>query len=216
MEYSPSHESATILSRAWEHVNSVPYKVSLRWLFYRLLQDGIYHAKEDYKRLVRLTATARKRLYCGWRPNTLADATRHSRYRSGTVLPNEVRASVIEYLSYLEISLAPWPQQQNYCEIWYEAKAMTEQFEYYTSGVTLRPFGGDPSIPFKYQIAGELTAIASKFECPVTILYFGDLDDKGQQIPDSAYRDISDWTKGSHNICVLRTHTGAGGAIFPT
>ncbi|GAJ17797.1 unnamed protein product, partial [marine sediment metagenome] len=47
-KYEPRKEQADILDRAEEHIRSVPYRVTARWLFYRLLQDGIYHGKDAY------------------------------------------------------------------------------------------------------------------------------------------------------------------------
>ena len=46
--YQPRAEQANILDQALAHIRSVPYDVSARWLFYRLLQDGLYRVKEDY------------------------------------------------------------------------------------------------------------------------------------------------------------------------
>ena len=76
--WEPSLGSIRILDRAYEHVNSVSYKVSLRWLFYRLLQDGIYKAKGNYNNLKGLVSKARKNFFGKWRPDSLSDQTRHS------------------------------------------------------------------------------------------------------------------------------------------
>jgi hypothetical protein len=70
---------------------------------------------------------------------------------------------------------------------------MRGQFEYYTDHITLRPFGGDPSIPYKWVIAKELEQASMTYQTPITIIYFGDLDPKGLAIPESAVRDIRDW-----------------------
>jgi len=78
-------------------------------------------------------------------------------------------------------------------ELWFEANAMRGQFEHYTEHIMLRPFGGDPSIPFKWNIAAHLTRMAERFSKPIVILYFGDLDPKGMIIPESAVRDIREW-----------------------
>lgn len=43
----PESESQNILNIGLDHVNSVPYKVSLRWVFYRLYQNGLYKTKND-------------------------------------------------------------------------------------------------------------------------------------------------------------------------
>ena len=44
-------KTITMLEAAMEHINSVPHKVGLRWVFYRLLQDGILTSKADYNKL---------------------------------------------------------------------------------------------------------------------------------------------------------------------
>jgi len=38
-EYKPHAKEAGILDRAMEHVKSVPYRVTPRWLFYRVFRD---------------------------------------------------------------------------------------------------------------------------------------------------------------------------------
>ena len=45
--YTPHGKTAKMLERALEIVNSVPYNVSTRWLFYRMLQEGCYTKKSD-------------------------------------------------------------------------------------------------------------------------------------------------------------------------
>ncbi len=47
-DYEPQKQCAPILNAAMAHIQSVPYKVTLRWLFYRLLQEGVYKKKQDY------------------------------------------------------------------------------------------------------------------------------------------------------------------------
>ena len=59
-----------------EHIRSVEYQVSVRWVFYRLLQESLYSKKSDYDKLVSFTSRARKSWYDGWTPETLADETR--------------------------------------------------------------------------------------------------------------------------------------------
>lgn len=193
--YRPNHEGAAILKRALAYVDSVPYQPSARWLFYRLLQDGTYNKKSDYKcRFLSLLTRARKAFWEGWKPDTLVDDTREATYGgfgysdAGSWLQGKIYS--------LGCTLDKWEGQPNYVEIWFEAAAMCAQFEYYTEHVTLRPFQGDPSLPFKWEIAKHLEYIASRYPGkPIKILYFGDLDLKGQQIPDSAVADIRAWCK---------------------
>lgn len=59
-DYNPRGETETILDRAWDLVQGVPYKVSARWVFYRLLQEGFYSKKSDYKNKWIKTSSAAK------------------------------------------------------------------------------------------------------------------------------------------------------------
>lgn len=189
--YRPRLKQETILDRAFELVQGVPYQVSARWLFYALLQEGTYRDKDSYKdKFLYLLAKARKRFYKDWRPDTLSDDTREAIIRGDGFL-NE--RDWLEAVGRAKCSLDKWHTQETYVELWFEAKAMRGQFEYYTDHITLRPFGGDPSIPYKWVIAKALEQAAEAYQLPITIIYFGDLDPKGLTIPESAVRDIRDW-----------------------
>ena len=188
MSYQPRTESKIILDKAFELIISVGYRVSARWLFYGLLQQGFFKDKNSYKsNFLPLIAKARKEFYNGWNPDTLADDTRISVIR-GKGFDDE-KSWYVEVRNNLECELDKWKYQERYIEIWFEAKAMRGQFEYYTKHITLRPFGGDPSIPYKWTIAKDLEYI----NIPTTILYFGDYDPKGLSIPLNAVKDIRSW-----------------------
>ena len=194
MIYKPHGEKAEILGRALRYVQSVPYRVNARWLFYRLLQDGTYSGKGDYKnRFLPLLTRARKAFYGGWVPNSLADDTREAVYRGfGYADGQDWLAGDVCRRG---CNLDRWAGQERYVELWFEAEAMRGQFEYYTKHVTLRPFRGDPSLEFKWNIAKHLEAVVDAYgERPIVILYFGDLDPKGLQIPESAAVDIEEWS----------------------
>ena len=189
--YKPHGKSKEILDRAMGYIQAVPYRVTLRWLFYRLLQDGTYSSKQDYEQLKSLTSRARKAFYDGWSPNTLADDGREAfikgfgHYDSGDWLRAILRHGC---------NLDKWGSQPNYVELWFEAAAMRSQFEYYTRHVTLRPFKGDPSLDFKWEICQHLEAVHDTYpDKSIVILYFGDLDPKGLQIPESAVSDVRSW-----------------------
>ena len=188
--YSPGPAVAKILDRGMAHIQSVPYQVSLRWLFYRLLQDGLLDAKSDYKKLVGYTSKARKNFYGGWNPTTLADESRRSVQRADGFSDVGEWAEAVKKHG-VGCGLSKYRGQENVVIIAYEARAMTEQFEEYTEGVDLWPFAGDASIPYKWDLAQAIGQAAE--ERPVTLIYFGDLDDKGLQIGDAAARDIEAW-----------------------
>jgi hypothetical protein len=173
--------------RAREHIESVPYSVSLRWVFYRLLQDSIYKAKGDYDRFQQQASKFR---HDGtWPPDMLTDETRQAITRGqGTpwtereVAMNLLDPDKMKYYFYQ----SHFVDQAIYVEIWFEARAMIGQFEHYTQDISLLPFGGMTSIPIKYAAARNLDRMAKKFKKPIVILYFGDSDKAGQTIFDSS------------------------------
>lgn len=191
--YNPRGENARTLERAFEIVNSVPYQVSARWLFYRLLQEGYYSTKQEYgNKFLKAVSAARHAFFNGWRPDTLADETRES-------IPGgdgwETPRAWLEAVADAKCNLDKWQSQPVYLECWYEARAMTDQFRHYTKYVTLRPMGGQPSIPYKWQAAKEIERAARSYDKPVVILYFGDLDPAGETISEVIERDISEWCR---------------------
>lgn len=191
-KWNPGAKSISILNRAYEHVCSVPYKVSLRWLFYRLLQDGIYQNKVAYdNKFMPLVSKARKNFFGPWRPDTLADETRQSIVRHGEFKDFQDWLDVVKDL---DCSLDEWYYQRYYVEVCFEAKAMADQFKTLIPDyITLNPFGGDAPIPYKWGIAKRLERNAALYRTPIIIIYFGDCDKKGLQIPKSAFRDIQAW-----------------------
>lgn len=193
-QYKPRAEQEGILRIALGHVNSVPYAVTARWLFYRLLQDGIYHGKDAYHGLfLPLTAKARKSFYDGWRPWTLADDTRQViPGGDGFDDPEEWLEAVKDQLGF---SKTKWLNQDYYVEIWFEAAAMVGQFRHYTEEIPLFAFHGDVSIPEKWATAKRLEQASDRYGLPVVVIYFGDDDEKGWLIPKAALADIREWCR---------------------
>lgn len=192
-DYNPRPETAKMLDRAFQIVNSVPYQVSARWLFYRLLQEGFYSTKQDYaNKYLKAVSAARHAFYNGWRPFTLADETRES-ITGGDGWVNV--ESWLEAVAEEKCELDKWYSQPVYLECWYEARAMTDQFRHYTKNVTLRPMGGQPSIPYKWKAAKELERAKQKYTTPLVVLYFGDLDPAGETISEVIERDVRIWCR---------------------
>lgn len=190
-EYRPWQASAEILAKAMEHIKSVAYRVSLRWAFYRLLQDGIYKNKDGYTNFKDITAEARKREYMDWRRDTFSDGTREIIHRGGGYFNGRYW---LRSLGEEECILDKWADQDNYVQIWFEARAMSSQFEHYTKHISLCPFGGDAGIDFKERIAKDLKEAFEIYQRPVKILYFGDYDKKGITIPEIAKENIREWS----------------------
>lgn len=212
-DWKPRKKNANILNLAMKHIQSVNYKVSIRWVFYRLLQAGIYSKKSDYTILVQLTSKARHTGWNGWHPLILSDDTREMiendicGYEPDPDMEEEFdvvegmtiddKEELQEQLDNFECDytyrIDPFYYLDSFCCVMFEARAMVGQFQAYTEGLTLCPFGGFPSIPYKYKIAKYLEAQAEKYGVPVTVLYFGDLDDTGEVIFNQAKENISAW-----------------------
>jgi hypothetical protein len=195
MTYKPSRQNTKILKIAFDHIKSVLYKVSLRWVFYRLLQEGYYTSKNDYNKWKSLASVARKRFHLSWHPNLLADDTRSiiSRnfgYHNEQVLRAEYFDDLIENNP---VGLDHFVEQEEVVIICFEARAMADQFRHYTERIHLIPFGGDPSIPLKWKIAQRIELYYHHYKKNIRVLYFGDYDSKGLQIVDSAMHDIKQW-----------------------
>lgn len=190
--YEPRGETAEILDIAYELVQSVPYQVSARWLFYRLLQLNKYQTKQDYSnKWLKAVSRARHASYKLWRPDTLADETREALPGGhGFATPSEWVHALAEQIS---CNLEKWSTQEHYVEIWFEARAMIDQFRHYTEHITLRPMGGQPSIPYKYETAKDLERYSRRYDLPIVILYFGDLDSGGEMIEQVTRDDVQKW-----------------------
>lgn len=209
MTYVPKPEQVVILDTAMRHIRSVPYAVSARWLFYRLLQDGIYSTKSDYHgRFLPLTSKARKGFYGSWRPDTLADDTRGVLLGGGGFFDqSEWLEAIADQEKY---TTDKWRNQDYYLEIWFEAKAMLGQFQYYTREIPLLAFGGDISIHPKWDTAKRLERARRSYNHPIVILYFGDDDPKGLSIPLDAVRDICSWSNANFEFKRIALSPGDG------
>lgn len=203
MGYTPREGSKAILDRAWLWVQSVEYSVTVRWVFYRLLQDSVYSTKSGYKHLLGLLSKARKEFYGEWRPWSLADDSRapilmeregyYSLYMRGASFPDE-KTWLVTLRQELNCPLDRWATQEVYAEIWFEAGAMQGQFLHYANeNVPLLAFHGDISIPEKWRAARRIADAWERYHHPIEIFYYGDYDPKGMIIPDSAWRDIKLW-----------------------
>ena len=190
--YNPRGKTAEALHRGLELVRSVPYQVSARWVFYRLLQEGHYSKKSDYaNKWLKTASRARHASWGGWAPDTLADDTRAAIYRGhGYRTPAGWVDGLAEDVT---CNLAKWYTQPYYLELWFEARAMVDQFSHYTRNITLRPMGGQPSIPYKYDTAKDLGDFSLGYNRPVVVLYFGDLDQGGECIEQVVRDDVAKW-----------------------
>ncbi|MBA7469713.1 hypothetical protein ES707_04986 [subsurface metagenome] len=198
----PDLKTQEILKAALNHVQSVSYKVSLRWVFYRLYQDGYYKTKEGYNRFEYLCSRARHTGWNGWKPDSLADETREiiRRIYGYPDIEEALEEMPGDLASNVDLSIDHFYRQDNYIEIWYEARAMTGQFRHYTAKIDLVPLGGMSSIPYKWSLAKGLEWKRKKYQKPIKILYFGDEDLAGHNIKADVEEDVRKWSEAAFEI----------------
>ena len=204
--YQPRPEAARILNAAMAHIRSVEYQVGLRWVMYRLLQDGVLNSKDDYAKLKTIAAAARKGFFGDWRPDTLIDEGRHVSTSRGIT----TAAESLEFLPYYaKIHCEMFAGQQAVPFLLYEAATMDGQFEHFAGHFDRAALRGDASIPHKYDIARRCDVLARRTGLPVHVLYFGDFDPKGLVIPESAMADIRAWVSSSTELRFTRVGINA-------
>lgn len=186
--WEPRADGKALLDYAMDKIKSVPYKVSSRWVFYRIVQGGFIQ-KSQTNKFDYLLSRARKGFYSEWKPDTLTDSIRQTNFKGELGISFGVQLDNIEFQDY-------------YVQLWFEAEAMHGQFEYFTKNyrVSLVPFRGDCSIPIKWELAKKLESAYEKYQKPIKVLYFGDCDKKGYQILDAALKDIKAWCNVSFSI----------------
>jgi len=190
--YNPSKKVKQYLNYGMSLIKTLNYPPSERWLFYQLVQKyGL--PKSASSTFTSWVSRARKRFYNGWHPAIMSDSIRSVTY-SG-----DGKKDIVEWLEDKKEEycyLDKISKQPNYVMIWFEARAMDGQFKEHTKDyyVSTVPFGGDLSIPIKWELAKHIEDIRQKYpEKKIIILYFGDCDKKGGMIPQSALKDIRAW-----------------------
>lgn len=202
-EYHPRKRQEEILNWCLQKINTVPYRVPLRWAFYRAYDQFGWKGKDMYKKFIPLLSKARKSFWNGWTPYTLVDDTRAIAKR-GWGYPNV--DSWIASLRNEQCVIDKRQDQDQIIIICFEAAAMASQFEYYTKDyfVSLFPFHGDVSVDGKWRLAKWIEELYSRYHKKIHVPYFGDLDKKGQMIPESAMKDVRAWC----NVPFEYTHIG--------
>jgi len=187
----PRKKNIQILKLSVGLLQNLDYKVSPRWLYYQLIQRGlISKSSNSWYNFEHFISRARKKFLYGFKPDSLSDSLRTPYFVGHGNSEIDIILNTIELNDF-------------YVQVWFEAQAMFEQFRKYTSEyrVSLVPFRGDISISLKWQLAKYLEDIHIEYpDKPIKILYFGDCDKKGLQIPQSALKDIRSWCNTSFDF----------------
>ncbi len=167
--------------------------LTIRGLHYRLVASGMTNDIQHYKRVVDAIIDARWNGLIDF--DTFSD---HDRFMTGQTeyenisledkidtAKNQVRLWMTNY------SRNKWQNQYYYPEILIEKKALQGVFQSVCEDwkTTLGACKGYPSLTFLYNIANRFINASSEGYHPV-ILYFGDYDPSGEDIPRSIKENI--------------------------
>lgn len=159
--------------------------LTLRALHYRLVSRGMTNSINHYKRVVNAMGQARWDGIVDF--ETFSDHDRDVlgfTYYNETDVDSQQRVAERQIKNWMaHYSKNRWENQDYYLEIWIEKKALQGVFEPICNDmdVACAPCKGYPSLTFLYE-AAERFKIADFTHIP-KILYFGDYDPSGEDIP---------------------------------
>lgn len=189
-----------IFTRQWITENSIEIisrytkgMLTLRGLHYQLVSIGMTNTLTHYKRVVSAMISAR------WEGLVDFDAfSDHDRAMIGvtdfeeTILENSIKKGKQQVQAWMEnYNKNRWENQPYYPEVFIEKKALQGVFERpcYSNDVALGACKGYPSLTFLNEATQRFIEAEDAGKIPV-ILYFGDYDPSGEDIPRAIEENI--------------------------
>ena len=176
-----------ITEKAQEVLKEYSEGITLRQLYYRLVAQGMTNDTLHYKRVVQAMTEAR------WKDIVDMEAfidRERSMYGETKAEDKDLEDTVEKAKEQVGLwmksyHLDRWSNQENYVEVWIEKKALQGVFEKpcLLMDVGLAPCKGYPSITFLHEASQRFKVRGDKKN--VIILYFGDYDPSGEDIPHS-------------------------------
>lgn len=182
-----------IIEKAQEILSSYPSGITVRQLHYRLVAIGMTNDINHYKRVVGAMTKAR------WddivdmesfidRERSMYGETKDEEKELDDEIENgkeQIKAWMRAY------GLNRWSNQTKYVEVWIEKMALQGVFERpcMLNSIGLAPCKGYPSITFLHD-AYKRFYNAEENGKELLILYFGDFDPSGVNIPDSLQNNL--------------------------
>lgn len=166
--------------------------ITLRQLYYRLVTLGMTNDNNHYKRVVQAMVVARWNGIVDF--ESFIDRER-SMYGNTKAEEKNVEDEIEDAKDTIKLwmrayGLERWSNQDKYIEVWIEKKALQGVFEMpcYRAGVGLAPCKGYPSLTFLNDAYNRYQDVEDK---EIIILYFGDHDPSGDNIPESLQKNLS-------------------------
>lgn len=171
-----------------------PGMLTLRGLYYQLVTRGMTNSLQHYKRVVSAMIAARWDGLVDF--DAFSDRDRamvgETRYEETDVAESidKAKEAIVAWMEYYNKN--KWENQPIYPEVLIEKKALQGVFESVCSDnrVALGACKGYPSLTFLNELAKRFIEAESLGKLPV-ILYFGDYDPSGEDIPRSIEENIS-------------------------
>lgn len=196
--------SKDMFTREWITENSLeiidmyePGILTLRALHYQLVGRGMTNSIRHYKRVVSAMGKAR---WDGEVPfETFSDHDREvlgETYADDTILEDEIERAKESIELWMTSYYGNRWENQEFCpEVWIEKKALQGVFQKVCENkrVALAPCKGYPSLTFLYDAANRFEDKRRRGFTPI-ILYFGDYDPSGEDIPRSIQENIESMT----------------------
>lgn len=171
--------------------------LTLRGLHYQLVNRGMTNSMRHYKRVVHAMIQARREglvpydSFLDHDRNTIGDAKAEETILADMIIKG--REQVELWMTAYDKN--KWENQDYYVEVWIEKKALIGVFQdtCKRAGVMLCPCKGYPSLTYLNNGANRFRAASSRGQKSI-ILYFGDYDPSGEDIPrsiqDNMYNDF--------------------------
>ena len=182
--------------------------LTIRALFYQLVSIGMTNSDRHYKRVVKAMIDAR------WENQIDFDVfSDRDRVMVGDTKANETIYETKVAIAKRQLQLwmtnyykNRWENQPYYPEVLIEKKALEGVFSKVceTNGVALGACKGYPSLTFLYELAVRLKGAEMRDKKPI-ILYFGDYDPSGEDIPRSILENLEKRVSSSSGSSTLVT-----------
>ena len=187
-------------SRSWIIENGISIvgeyggNLTIRALYYRLVAKGMTNSDRHYKRVVGAMIKARWDGLLNFYDfkdhdrETLGETPYEETFVESVI--DEGKGSIDFWMNYYKKN--KWENQPYYIEVFIEKKALQGVFDEpcRSNKVALSPCKGYPSLTFMYD-ASERIREASNSNKECIILYFGDYDPSGEDIPRSIQSNLS-------------------------
>ena len=182
-----------IIENAQNILSEYPGGITVRQLHYRLVAIGMINDMNHYKRVVTAMTKARWDDIVDMEAFVDRERSMYGETKADEKdLDDEIEQGETQVKAWMQnYRLNRWSNQDNYIEVWIEKKALQGVFERpcLAKSVGLAPCKGYPSITFLHDAYMRFSEAECNGKNPI-ILYFGDYDPSGEDIPRSIENNL--------------------------